>query len=158
MGHSYERIFFNSEYEPSVGEPGRDRWVSYTATEREYALLLRHPEPRPWLVCIHGAEMGRAALDLRLFRARHLHQHLGLNVVLPVLPMHSRKVLRSKLFRRETVDASRCGTLSARLPPPSASTARSGTQLPSRRRLVRGGHQSHTTSSRGGERNITPVT
>jgi pimeloyl-ACP methyl ester carboxylesterase len=88
MGHTYERIFFDSEYEPFVGEPGRDRWLSYTAIAREYALLLRHREPRPWLVCVHGAEMGRAALDLRLFRAWHLHQRLGLNVVLPVLPMH----------------------------------------------------------------------
>jgi hypothetical protein len=32
--------------------------------------------------------MGRAALDLELFRAWHLHRDLGLNVLLPVLPMH----------------------------------------------------------------------
>ena len=38
-------------------------------------------------MCVHGAEMGRAALDLTLFRAWHLHQDLGLNVVLPS-PMH----------------------------------------------------------------------
>lgn len=88
MGHTYERIFFDSGYEPVVGEPGRDRWLSYRSNDREYALMLRHREPRPWLVCVHGAEMGRAALDLRLFRAWHLHQRLGLNVVLPVLPMH----------------------------------------------------------------------
>ena len=88
MGHTYERIFFDSEYEPSVGEPGRNRWLSYSANAREYGLMLRHREPRPWLVCVHGAEMGRAALDLRLFRAWHLHQTLGMNVVLPVLPMH----------------------------------------------------------------------
>ena len=31
---------------------------------------------------------GRAPLDLLLFRAWHLHRDLGLNVVLPVLPMH----------------------------------------------------------------------
>ena len=30
--------------------------------------------------------MGRGSVDLRLFRARHLHEDLGLNVVLPVLP------------------------------------------------------------------------
>ena len=88
MGHNYQRIFFDSEYQPSEGEPGRDRWLSYTGNEREYGLLLRHREPRPWLVCVHGAEMGRAVLDLMLFRAWHLHQRLGLNVVLPVLPMH----------------------------------------------------------------------
>ena len=70
------------------GEPGAQRWMSYTANNREYALLLRHPEPRPWLVCVHGTEMGRAALDLALFRAWKLHDDLGLNVVMPVLPMH----------------------------------------------------------------------
>ena len=85
----YERIVFRSGYSPYAGEPGRERWRSYTANDREYALMLRHrDEPRPWLVCIHGTEMGRAALDLTLFRAWHLHDDLGLNVVLPVLPMH----------------------------------------------------------------------
>ncbi len=50
--------------------------------------MLRHSEPRPWLVCVHGTEMGRVNLDLTLFRAWHLHEAFGLNVVLPVLPMH----------------------------------------------------------------------
>ncbi len=85
----HERISFDSGYTPpDPGEPGAQRWSAYTANDREYALMLRHEEPRPWLVCIHGAEMGRAALDLTLFRAWHLHDDLGLNVVLPVLPMH----------------------------------------------------------------------
>ena len=88
LGRTYERIFFDSEYEPPAREPGRERWLSYTANNREYGLMLRHREPRPWLVCVHGAEMGRAALDLALFRAWYLHRDLGLNVVLPVLPMH----------------------------------------------------------------------
>ena len=87
-GQSYERMVFDSGYEPHVGDPGRERWLGYTANSREYALLLRHREPRPWLVCVHGAVMGRALLDLTLFRAWHLHRDLGLNVVLPVLPLH----------------------------------------------------------------------
>ena len=88
MGRTYERLFFDSGYEPHAGEPGRERWLSYTGNNREYGLMLRHRQPRPWLVCVHGAEMGRAALDPTLFRAWHLHSDLGLNVVLPVLPMH----------------------------------------------------------------------
>ncbi len=88
MGRSYERITFDSEYEPRASEPGRERWLSYTAGNREYALMLRHRRPRPWLICVHGAEMGRAAVDLALFRAWHLYRDLDLNVVLPVLPMH----------------------------------------------------------------------
>ncbi len=89
-GHrrSFYRIYFDSGYQPLPGEPGAQRWRSYTANNREYALLLRHPQPRPWLVCIHGTEMGRAALDLALFRAWKLHDELGLNIVMPVLPMH----------------------------------------------------------------------
>lgn len=84
----FQRIVFESEYTPYPGEPGRQRWLGYIANHREYALLLRHPEPRPWLVCVHGTEMGRAPIDLRVFRAQQLHEDLGLNVVLPVLPMH----------------------------------------------------------------------
>lgn len=85
---SLYRISFDSEYLPRPGEPGGERWTGYTANNREYAMLLRHPQPRPWLVCVHGTEMGRAALDLALFRAWKLHDELGLNVVMPVLPMH----------------------------------------------------------------------
>ncbi|HUH69721.1 MAG TPA: hypothetical protein VLZ05_13130 [Mycobacterium sp.] len=85
---SFYRIFFDSGYTPHPGEPGGKRWRGYTANNLEYALLLRHPEPRPWLVCVHGTEMGRAPLDLALFRAWKLHDELGLNVVMPVLPMH----------------------------------------------------------------------
>ncbi|MGP0080676.1 hypothetical protein [Mycobacterium sp.] len=88
MGRTYERLSFDSDYEPHAGEPGRERWLSYTGNNREYALVLRHRRPRPWLVCIHGAEMGRAAIDLALFHAWHLYRDLDLNVVLPVLPMH----------------------------------------------------------------------
>ncbi|MCW2649297.1 MAG: hypothetical protein JWR32_273 [Mycobacterium sp.] len=86
--HSHERITFDSGYEPHTDDPGRDRWLSYHAIERGYALMLRHDEPRPWLVCVHGTEMGRAPIDFTLFRAWHLHEDLGLNLILPVLPMH----------------------------------------------------------------------
>ena len=102
----HERISFDSGYTPDPGEPGAQRWSAYTANDREYALMLRHKEPRPWLVCIHGAEMGRAALDLALFRAWHLHDDLGLNVVLPVLPMHgprARGLPKGSVFPGEDV-------------------------------------------------------
>lgn len=85
---SHQRIRWDSGYQPLPGEPGGERWLSYTANNRVYALMLRHSEPRPWLVGVHGAEMGRGGLDLWLFRARHLHEKFGLNIVLPVLPLH----------------------------------------------------------------------
>ncbi|MGV9714217.1 alpha/beta hydrolase family protein [Gordonia sp. NPDC003424] len=87
-GRSYERFVFDSGYRPDAADPARARWMGYAGNERVYGLLLRHSEPRPWLVCVHGAEMGRAGLDLTLFRAWHLHEQFGLNVVLPVLPLH----------------------------------------------------------------------
>ncbi len=85
---TYERISFESEYEPRAGEPGRERWLAYVANRRARAWMLRHEAPRPWIVCVHGAEMGRPNIDLALFRARWLHEDLGLNVVIPVLPLH----------------------------------------------------------------------
>lgn len=103
----YERIVFDSGYAPHPGEPGRDRWLSYTANRRGYALMLRHHhEPRPWLVCIHGTEMGRGALDITLFRGWQLHDELGLNVLLPVLPMHgprARHLPKGAVFPGEDV-------------------------------------------------------
>ena len=107
-GRTHERLAVDSGYEPHPGEPGAERWMSYTGNRREYATMLRHKgtEPRPWLVCIHGTEMGRAELDLTLFRAWHLHEDFGLNVVLPVLPMHgprARGLPKGAVFPGENV-------------------------------------------------------
>lgn len=103
---SYQRFVFDSGYAPEKREPGRERWLSYAGNEKVYGLMLRHSEPRPWLVCVHGAEMGRAAIDLTLFRARHLHEDFGLNVVLPVLPLHgprARGLAKGKAFPGEEI-------------------------------------------------------
>ncbi|MFM9035292.1 MAG: alpha/beta hydrolase family protein [Mycobacterium sp.] len=108
---THERITFDSGYAPHPGEPGAERWMSYTGNRREYAVMLRHQDggdgpPRPWLVCVHGTEMGRAGLDLTLFRAWHLHRDFGLNVILPVLPMHgprARGLPKGAVFPGENV-------------------------------------------------------
>ena len=84
----YTVLSYESGYEPRRGEPGRDRWLGHVENRTAYAWMLRHDEPRPWLVCIHGAAMGAAASDLRVFRAAWLHSVLGLNVVLPIQPRH----------------------------------------------------------------------
>jgi pimeloyl-ACP methyl ester carboxylesterase len=53
-----------------------------------HASMLRHDDgPRPWLVLLHGADMGRS-FDARILRAQRLHEQLGVNVILPVLPAH----------------------------------------------------------------------
>ena len=55
--HDFEHLSFESGYEPRAGEPGRERWLSYGANRTAHAWVLRHSEPRPWLVCLHGYQM-----------------------------------------------------------------------------------------------------
>ncbi len=93
---AYDRVSFESGYEPRTGDPGRERWLGYEGNRQAAAWMLRHEEQKeqkPWLICVHGTSMGHPRIDLSLFRAQWLHQDLGLNVVLPVLPLHG--------FRRE---------------------------------------------------------
>ncbi|MBK5288306.1 MAG: alpha/beta fold hydrolase, partial [Acidimicrobiia bacterium] len=49
--------------------------------------ILRHDEPAPWIVCVHGAGMGDPLVDIFAFRAGALHR-AGFNVAIPVLPHH----------------------------------------------------------------------
>ena len=87
---SFETLRFDSGWMPHGGEPGRERWSRYERNDRVRVLMRRHRGgPRPWVVCVHGAEMGgRPLIDTRIMRAEHLHRDLGLNVAIPVLPMH----------------------------------------------------------------------
>ena len=85
----YEHLTFPSRYEPHAGEPGRERWLGYEANRTAHAWVVRTREQgRPWLVCVHGWGMGSPLMDLRAFRARRLSRQLGLNVLVPVLPLH----------------------------------------------------------------------
>jgi hypothetical protein len=95
-GINYEHLSFESGFEPHSDEPGRDRWLSYAANRTAHAWVLRHAQAdRPWLICLHGFQMGRAALDLIAFPPEWLHHRLGLNLIIPTLPLHgARKVGR----------------------------------------------------------------
>jgi len=95
-GIDYEKLTFESGYEPHPEEPGRERWLSYRANRTACAWVLRHREAnRPWLVCIHGYKMGYVGIDLLAFPPDWLHHGLGLNLVVPVLPLHGvRKIGR----------------------------------------------------------------
>jgi hypothetical protein len=84
----YEVLSFESGYAPHPGEPGRERYLADAPNATAYAWVLRHPEPRPWLVCVHGAGMGQAFGDLHVFRAAWLHHALGLNVAFPIQARH----------------------------------------------------------------------
>jgi hypothetical protein len=88
-GIAYRHLRFASDYEPHPGEPGRDRWLGYQANRTAHAWLMKHPgRMRPWLICIPGYRMGHPAVDFTGFRAHWLHHKLGLNVAIPVLPLH----------------------------------------------------------------------
>jgi pimeloyl-ACP methyl ester carboxylesterase len=94
----FERILFQSGFEPRAGESGRDRWLSYAPNRTAGASLLRHPGPgdhRPWLIGIHGFGMGFPYMDFGAFDPHRLHHELGYNLVLPTLPLHGyRKITR----------------------------------------------------------------
>lgn len=88
-GMDYRHFRFESAYEPHADEPGRDRWLGYAANRTAHAWVLEHEgPPRPWLVCIHGYQMGLPWMDLSAFDAKTWHQERGLNLLFPVLPLH----------------------------------------------------------------------
>ena len=83
-----EEIRFTSGWEPHPAEPGGERWRSFGANREVFARVLRHDgPPRPWLVCLHGQGMGRVA-DVDTLRLRRVHEKLGVNLLLPVAPLH----------------------------------------------------------------------
>ncbi len=89
LGRSFEHMTFPSEFEPMAEEPGRARWLSQRPLREAHAWVLRHRDrERPWVVCLHGYRMGFPLADFHAFRVRWLHQELGLNVAIPVFPLH----------------------------------------------------------------------
>ena len=94
-GLSYERVLFDSGFDPLPGEPGGDRWRSYQQNRQACATVLRHAGDAPWVVAVHGFCMGYPFMDFVGLQAGALHRDLGCNVALPVLPLHGpRKVTR----------------------------------------------------------------
>ncbi|MDX1649725.1 MAG: alpha/beta hydrolase [Myxococcota bacterium] len=95
-GLDYEHLSFESGYEPHPDEPGRERWLGHGANRTAHAWVMRHADPtRPWLVAIHGYQMGAPGIDLPALQAARFHHRGGLNLLLPVLPLHGpRKIGR----------------------------------------------------------------
>lgn len=89
FGRTYRHLTFASEFEPRPGEPGGDRWHARSANRTGHVWLLQHPgPPRPWLVCLHGYRTGSPLTGFFQFSPRWLHETLGVNLALPVLPLH----------------------------------------------------------------------
>lgn len=85
----YQHLTWASEFEPHVGEPGRERWLERLENRTMHAYVLEHEgEPRPWLMCVHGFGMGTPLVNFNGFAAKRLHDDLGLNLIFPCLPLH----------------------------------------------------------------------
>jgi hypothetical protein len=95
-GISYEQLRYESGFSPTTDEPGRERWESYAPNHRAVANIVRHrDDDRPWVICVHGFTMGYPIMDFAGLQTGRLHYELGLNVAMPVLPLHGpRKVTR----------------------------------------------------------------
>lgn len=89
FGWRYERLRYASGFTADPRLPGATAWASYRANQTCEAQLLRHVERgRPWLLCIHGYRMGPAWMNLPMFDPGWLHHGLGLNLLIPALPLH----------------------------------------------------------------------
>jgi pimeloyl-ACP methyl ester carboxylesterase len=107
VGADWQLLRWKSTYRPESDEPGAERWLGYERNGVAFARVLRHPDPRPWIVMVHGAFMGWLQTDARVFDAVRLHRELGLNVALPVLPLHGARRPEGGLIPRSlpTIDA-----------------------------------------------------
>jgi hypothetical protein len=89
MGLDYERLSWESHFEPHEGEPGRDRWIAFEPNRTASAVVLRHADtPRPWVIAVHGFCMGFPFMDFQGLQASRIYGDLGMNVAMPVLPLH----------------------------------------------------------------------
>lgn len=89
LGRSFVHLRWTSGFEPHPELPAAARYKAHSGPRNMHAWMLRHDDgPRPWLIAIHGYRMGVPAIDLSLFSPEWLHERLGLNLLLPVLPLH----------------------------------------------------------------------
>ncbi|HEU0198660.1 MAG TPA: hypothetical protein VFQ88_15785 [Nevskiaceae bacterium] len=83
------QLSFTSGYTPPQGLPGVPAWLRDSADARAQARVYHASgSGRPWLIGIHGYRMGADWLDTSMIPPRLFAEHLGYNLVLPVLPLH----------------------------------------------------------------------
>ncbi|MCP3984039.1 MAG: hypothetical protein GY723_06600, partial [bacterium] len=101
----YQELSFESEFQPHVGEPGREAWMAHEKNGRVAAYILEHEgPPRPWIVGLHGFAMGTPLVSFTGFPVKMLHETLGLNVALPVMPLHASRG-SARFSGREVLEA-----------------------------------------------------
>jgi hypothetical protein len=93
-GVRYEAVQFPSAFRADDTLPGGGVWNHLDANRQVPLRVVRHSEAgRPWILCIHGYRMGTPWMDFSLFGPGRLVNDFGVNVVMPVLPLHgSRRV------------------------------------------------------------------
>ena len=65
-GFGYDRLRWDSGFDPHPGEPGGDRWMAFGPNRTASAVVLRHPGgPRPWVIAVHGFCMGFPFMDFQ---------------------------------------------------------------------------------------------
>lgn len=88
-GRRFERLSFASGYHPPADCPAAEGWLEQQRNARMHARVFRHEDgDRPWLLCLHGYRMGTPMADFSLFDIDRLHYGLGLNLLMPILPLH----------------------------------------------------------------------
>lgn len=90
FGREFEQLRYRSGFVPRETLPGAQAWVNLHPNNECSAWMLRHRDgaPRPWLICVHGYRMGLSWMDFGLFPPGVLHDRLGLNLLMPTLPLH----------------------------------------------------------------------
>ncbi|MEM6732623.1 MAG: hypothetical protein AAF658_13780 [Myxococcota bacterium] len=105
---AFERISWNSTYEPDTDIPGADHAKSNQT--RAIANVLRGDPDKPWLVYTHGFAMGE---DRGALKWQRLQNELGYNVILPVFPFHGGRALEGERSGVGLFDAHAGATLHA---------------------------------------------
>jgi hypothetical protein len=80
-------VSFASEWTPPPGLPRADEWLAVEGAGVAHAFVLRHKDPRPWIVALHGYGTGEP-YDLWWMGSAAAHQQLGVNVMNVILPRH----------------------------------------------------------------------
>lgn len=89
MGRDFRALHFESDFVANPEIPGADHYMAYERNRQTAAWVFEHDDgDRPWLLCVHGYRMGHPLLDFSLFPPQVLHEKYGLNLLMPVLPLH----------------------------------------------------------------------